>query len=154
MAGGGNDEDNPVPINVTPLIDIIFCLIIFFMCSFHFKALQGRMDAWMPADRGVHDKVVAPDVLLDEIRIEVTRDGAGVLHRRIGAREIGSDQELCDVISAQEADFRAMNRGDAPVTIDAGLRAPWEAVVHVLDLCRSRRVARVQFASALAVSAP
>ena len=31
---GGAGEDNPVSLNVAPMVDIIFCLCIFFMCSF------------------------------------------------------------------------------------------------------------------------
>src|SRR5438128_623642 len=125
MAGGGSDEENPVPLNVTPLIDIIFCLIIFFMCSFHFKSIEGRMDAWMPKDRGVHPNMSEPQVILDEIRVILTRDGAaGPVRRFVGAREIAGDEALVALLGAQEADFRAMNRGDVPVTIDAVGRVP------------------------------
>ena len=35
----GESEENPVAINVTLLVDIIFCLCVFFMISFKFKQL-------------------------------------------------------------------------------------------------------------------
>ena len=56
MGAGGNigeASDNPVEINVTAMVDVIFCLCIFFMCSFHFKQLEGKIDTWLPKDRGV-----------------------------------------------------------------------------------------------------
>ena len=31
MASSTTDEDNPVPVNATALIDVIFCLCLFFM---------------------------------------------------------------------------------------------------------------------------
>ena len=39
----GESEENPVAINVTPLVDIIFCLCVFFMISFKFKQLEGKL---------------------------------------------------------------------------------------------------------------
>ena len=42
MAGGGDQADNPVAINVVPMVDVIFCLCVFFMCSFKFKQLEGN----------------------------------------------------------------------------------------------------------------
>ena len=44
----GEASDNPVEINVTAMVDVIFCLCIFFMCSFHFKQLEGKIDTWLP----------------------------------------------------------------------------------------------------------
>ncbi|KAF0241790.1 MAG: hypothetical protein FD180_4260 [Planctomycetota bacterium] len=48
MAHGSAGEDNPVALNVAPMVDIIFCLCIFFMCSFHFKQLEGKFESWLP----------------------------------------------------------------------------------------------------------
>ena len=71
MGGGGNigeESDNPVEINVTAMVDVIFCLCIFFMCSFHFKQLEGKIDTWLPKDRGVFQG--QPEkVILEEIRV-------------------------------------------------------------------------------------
>ena len=50
MAGGGEAEDNPLPINVVPMVDIIFCLCVFFMCSFKFRETEGKFDSWLPKD--------------------------------------------------------------------------------------------------------
>ena len=52
MAGGGNQEENPVAINVVAMVDIIFCLCLFFMCSLKFKPLDAKFDSWLPKDKG------------------------------------------------------------------------------------------------------
>ena len=52
MAGGGNQDENPVAINVVAMVDIIFCLCLFFMCSLKFKPLDAKFDSWLPKDKG------------------------------------------------------------------------------------------------------
>jgi biopolymer transport protein ExbD len=49
---GGSSEDNPVPLNVVPMVDVIFCLCVFFMCSFKFKQLEGKFNSWLPRNKG------------------------------------------------------------------------------------------------------
>jgi biopolymer transport protein ExbD len=36
----GEASDNPVAINVTAMVDVIFCLCLFFMFSFKFKQFE------------------------------------------------------------------------------------------------------------------
>ena len=42
MAAAQDPSENPVAVNVVPLVDIIFCLCVFFMCSFKFKQIEGK----------------------------------------------------------------------------------------------------------------
>ena len=66
----GEASDNPVEINVTAMVDVIFCLCIFFMCSFHFKQLEGRVDAWLPKDdHGNQQGHPSGPLILEEIRV-------------------------------------------------------------------------------------
>src|SRR5262245_19873479 len=128
---GGSDEDNPIPINVTPLIDIIFCLIIFFMCSFHFKEIQGRLDSWLPKD-GCHP-LPPKTPMLDEVRGLVANDGA----TRLGARVVASDEELAALLADARHDYARAGRAEPPAIIDAEPRVPWQRVVRVMDACRA-----------------
>ncbi len=107
-----------------------------------------------PASYAVNPAPAAePRALLDEIRVVLRRDAAsGAVSRRVGAREVGSDGELLDVILAQEAAFRAVGAGEEPVTIDAGARVPWAEVAWVLGLLKQHRIERVQVAGPGAVA--
>lgn len=40
-------------LNITPMIDVTFLLLIFFMCSIKFKLLDGKLSAYLPRDCGV-----------------------------------------------------------------------------------------------------
>src|SRR3954465_2638834 len=98
--GGGDDDENPVPVNCIALIDIIFCLIIFFMCSFHFKQLQGKLESHLPRDKGVNAPAVRR-AIVDEIRVALDLDeSGGAVVTRFGAREVGNLNELFDLVKA------------------------------------------------------
>ena len=47
-----DDEHDPHP-DMTPMIDIVFQLLIFFLVSMKFKTLDMKIDAFLPKDRGL-----------------------------------------------------------------------------------------------------
>src|SRR5262245_66323574 len=81
----GEASDNPVDINVTAMVDVIFCLCIFFMCSFHFKQLEGKIDAWLPKDKGNLIGQMTTPPILEEIRVFMRWDPA----RSATVRKVG-----------------------------------------------------------------
>ena len=50
MAGTA-DGDNPVAVNVVPMVDVLFCLCVFFLCSLRTVELGGKFDTWLPMPR-------------------------------------------------------------------------------------------------------
>ena len=147
---GAQDSDNPVAINVTALVDIIFCLIIFFMCSFHFKQLEGKIDTWLDAPGGLKPQV--EPVILQEIRVFMRWDAAaGAVVRRVGNRPaLTGDAELMRAVRGMRDDYRRAGIPDRPVILDATPEVPWTDVVHVVDLCKRDGVDQIQFAAPLA----
>src|SRR5258706_5264283 len=73
MAGSQDPNENPVAINVVPMVDVIFCLCVFFMCSFKFKQIEGKFDSWLPKDKGIENAANLPSVI-EEIRIAMYYD--------------------------------------------------------------------------------
>ena len=39
-------------IEMTPMIDVTFLLLVFFMCTIQFKTLEGKLSAYLPRDVG------------------------------------------------------------------------------------------------------
>jgi biopolymer transport protein ExbD len=149
MAGSqniGEEADNPVAINVTAMVDVIFCLCIFFMCSFHFKQLEGKIETWLPKEGGISPSL-ADKVVLEEIRIVLDRDlRAATTTRRVGSRPPAeSDAVLVEVVVSMTADYVKLGRKDFSVLIDAGRNVPWDDVVHVMDLLKKERIERIEF---------
>jgi biopolymer transport protein ExbD len=133
MAGSQDPNDNPMSINVVPLVDIIFCLCVFFMCSFKFRQLEGKFDSWLPKDKGTEG---LPSIdLISEVRVALLWDEATqTLSRKMGIRNIPQDDELQKSISEAHQAWVQKGKPDAPVTIDADGRIPWNEVINVVNI--------------------
>jgi biopolymer transport protein ExbD len=62
-------------IDMTPMIDVVFQLMIFFMCTIKFKTLEGKLSAYLPKDVGVNSSDAEPLEKVD-ILIKMVRDGS------------------------------------------------------------------------------
>jgi biopolymer transport protein ExbD len=146
MAGSQDGGDNPVAVNVVPLVDVIFCLCVFFMCSFKFRQLEGKFDTWLPKDAGVPNRDV-PVPEPSEMRIALQWDERlGQVERRFGIRVIADDADLERTIGGARDAWLSRGRPDAPLTIDSDVRVPWSEVTTVVNLAKRLGVANVQFA--------
>jgi biopolymer transport protein ExbD len=144
MAGGGEAEDNPVNINVVPMVDVIFCLCVFFMCSFKFKELEGQFKAWLPKDKG---SVSAPMQEVNDIRIALFWDqGKQQVLRQYGSNYIETNEEMQTIIQGAHEDAVRAGKGDRPVIIDAQFEVPWEEVITVFNICKRLSIDNIEFA--------
>ena len=106
----------PVGIRLTPLIDVVFILLVFFMLASSFMDWRGfRLD--LPAADATPD----PDI--NPIVIRVLGDGG----YRMGGLDVGAG-ELADRVR----DVRG-GADERPVIIQANADAPVQATVRALD---------------------
>ena len=148
MAGAsiGESEENPVAINVTPLVDIIFCLCVFFMISFKFKQLEGKFETWLPKEKGFEGMPLK--AVIEEIRVALFWDDVNLkVVRKYGTRFVPENDQLYQLISESYADFKRLNKPDIGLTIDADFRVPWESIVEVMNVGRKAGVSKVEFAA-------
>ncbi len=149
MAGASMDEgDNPVGINVTPLVDIIFCLCVFFMISFKFKQIEGKFDAWLPKGKGSEGMPVGT-IMPKEIRVAILWDEANEESlRKFGVRPIkaSEDELLQTVMNEAWQDFKRLNEIDVPLVVDADVRVPWKDVITVINIGKRVGIEKVEFA--------
>ena len=107
--------------NLTPMIDVVFLLLIFFMVTTTFLDPEREIDVELPtAESGTE-----PERLPDELIVNVDEDGSIVLEGRTLAFE-----ELVSTLKSA-----AMNDPDTPVTIRGHRRADHQHVVRVMDAC-------------------
>jgi|SRR5688572_15587683 len=140
----GEAPDNPVAINITAMVDIIFCLCVFFMCSLHFKQLEGKFDTWLAKDKGSQGMPVGS--VIQEIRVALFWNEDGTVTRKIGTRVVPEDAQLQDLLAASFEDFKRMNKPDISLTIDADPLVPWQEVVNVINLGKRVGIEKVEFA--------
>jgi len=68
-------EPDDTELNMTPMIDIVFQLIVFFLLSLKFKSVDQRIESMLPKDRGPNPlPVFVPDE--DTIKLKVFRRNA------------------------------------------------------------------------------
>ncbi len=70
-------------LQMTPMIDVTFLLLIFFMCTLKFKVLEGKLGAYLPKDVGVNTSQAEPVEKVD-IRLDVLRPGNKMRETRDG----------------------------------------------------------------------
>jgi len=146
MAGSQSEEDNPVAINVVAMVDVIFCLCLFYMCSFKFKQLEGKFDAWLPLDKG-SSGVMQGNEPIQEIRVALFwNETTQATVRKFTVHTIENDAELQTLIHNQHADNMSLGRTDVPVIIDAEAKVPWHEVINVINMAKREKIAKIEFA--------
>lgn len=122
-------------INLTPLIDVVFLLLIFFMVSTTFKD-DARLRLQLPEAEG--EAVSAEEIELLQILID--RDGRTF----IDEQEVAATNPL----ALRQALVVAMaGRTDLPVLIQADANTPHQAVMRALDAAGQAGLNQIAFAA-------
>jgi len=90
------EEEKRPDLNMTPMIDIVFQLLIFFMLSMHFKEVEGKLITTLPKDKGLQSSsVLQPE--LQEVRVILCAGGDVRMHsQNKGEHErVDKDPTVC-----------------------------------------------------------
>jgi len=125
----------PTDINLTPLIDVVFLLLIFFMVSTTFKD-DARLRIQLPQANG--EEVAAEEPMV----IRLVIDAAG--HYYVDGQAL-VDPEPQTLAQA----FRGAlgERKSLPVLIQADARTPHQAVMTAMDVASDLGLNRIAFAA-------
>jgi len=69
--------------DMTPMIDVVFLLIIFFLCI-DFKVLEAKLPAYLPKDKGSQPDEVEPQ---EQLRIKIVCERMGTQQLRPGSKK-------------------------------------------------------------------
>ncbi len=140
--------DDHCELEMTPMIDVTFLLLIFFLCTIKFKTLEGKLSAYLPKDVGVNQTEAEP---IEKIEIKLTVKTEGerrdpknlskkwdgekrfewvgrVIDYQIGPRKTNKIDEVQDRL---EELYKA--DPERPATIDSRPGTCYGDVVPVLD---------------------
>ena len=150
--------------DMTPMIDVTFLLLIFFIVTLKFKVLEGRLDAALPKDRGTSTSQ-AEEVEKIDILIVVAEPGKLVddtdikgLKRYEGRRiriEIGTQkwyydpydiEDTLDPIPGLPDFFTGYDKEETPVSLDARKGINYGDVIVILDVVVREKFEKVSFA--------
>lgn len=116
-------DDAGVAIDMTPIIDIVFMLLTFFLLATTFQRAEREMQVALP-----FASTAGPiSTALRELVVNVTADG-----RAIVAGRAVSDEDLRGVVGSA-----VRNNPEQKVTVRGDRGAAYGAVVRVLDICKS-----------------
>ncbi len=134
--------------DMTPMIDVVFQLLIFFMLTIKFKVLEGKLSAYLPKDVGVNQSDAVPKEKV-EIVLKIEREGTKMAPdgkekwSGDGPYKFGEDRvirysvgpkasnKLEDIIVRVKELYRVDPEGS--VTIDPLPGSVYEDVIKVLD---------------------
>ncbi len=121
-----------VSINLTPLIDVVFLLLIFFMVSTSFSELT-QLVVDLPEAEGAPASTDTTLLLVVDVEGNMTLDGAPVPNAARGLSEALSQ--------------RLSGNTDIPVTLSADAMTPHQYVVTAIDVAAQLNITRLTIAT-------
>jgi len=152
-----NDD---LELEMTPMIDVTFLLLIFFLCTLKFKTLEGKLSAFLPKDVGVNQSEAEP-IEKVEITLRVINEGkrmdpqdpnkpwSGEKRYQWVGREISyqiGPRKFSD-LDALEKRLHDLHEADdeRPATIDSRPGTIYGDVVPVLDATIRAKFTEITF---------
>lgn len=134
-------EIEEVELELTPMIDVVFLLLIFFIVTMKFKVLEGKLETELPKDVGVNSGQV--EDLLEKLEITIKTDPTA---------EYGMTVEINKRKVPNLSTFRAQIRKFVELdpkqkaTLYPGPKVNYEQVVKVVDQCIIENLVDITFA--------
>ena len=122
--------------NMTPMIDVVFQLIVVFLCSMKFRTLDQKLEATLPTKEGIRPDVPQPPEFHPTLTVRLQRSGPGAETRvslqgsRLGTTAEG--EAVWSRLTAATAGFLGKS-ADLVGEIDAGPEVEHGDVVRALD---------------------
>jgi len=132
---------------MTPMIDVVFQLLIFFVCTASFQAPEELLPAYLlSAGATAQPETIDPQIEeLEQVVVKIDPDGAGRVSWSVNDRPCAALAEVREVLTAVAA-----VRADLPVVLDVASEVPVGNMVEVWDLCRLVGFQKIQFAASMA----
>ncbi len=130
-------------VDMTPMIDCVFLLLIFFMVSSTMHRQEADISFALPGTADQSEPVAIPD----EQIIEIMDDGTVLLNDlKYDAPDSRDMPELLDTLIRFKATADA-NKVEAMITIAPSAKVKHQRVVDVLNACAAAKIQNVTFAT-------
>ena len=128
---------------MTPMIDVIFLLLVFFVCTASFQAVEQILPTNLSLPGSVEtNEPIDPEMLdLDEVIISLGWKNDRPSWK-IENRPFASLAELESTLAAL-----AQAKSDLPVILDPDRIVPMEHVIDAYDSCRKAGLETIRFAA-------
>jgi biopolymer transport protein ExbD len=126
---------------MTPMIDVVFQLLIFFICTASFQAAEELLPMGIATTEG------ATGTRADETPPDTQRVLIGATHTNGATRWLVNDRP-CESLAEVRQLLQAVAEIDRtlPVVLDVAGEVPLGDMIDVYDLCRLSHFEKIQFA--------
>lgn len=135
-----------VKMEFTPMIDVVFLLLIFFMCTLKFKTLENKLATYLPTDKGLntHFEELEP---VEKIRVKLSMSGQRTICY-INGKSVG---EMPGAVKLAYEKIAALKRASekSPGEIDPDPKVAHKHVVAIVDECMRANLTEITFTGAL-----
>ncbi len=125
--------------DMTPMIDVTFQLLIFFMCSLNFKIEEGMLMSHLPKDQGVFSVAVKSNPY-EQIRIQLIKSGPDtvVLADSYKFSESDKYQRLYQHIQSVLSKLAESGGKESTISvvIEPEIDVGFQDVISTLNVCR------------------
>ena len=168
-SGRNNRAEEGLELKLTPMIDVVFQLLIFFLCATKFPEPEGILKCWLPKNKGQATSI--PDIDPGSVRLILRRAGEGILceyqdessptgfsafpqaqvwDRHNKRYEIWPNYDnVAGYLAAAKANYEKKGEGEEemPVILDFSPDVPWKHVVELLNICAGLDLTNIQIAA-------
>lgn len=126
---------------MTPLIDVVFLLLIFFVCASVGQIPESLLPSQIAAGGLEADTVVERETPFGEVWLHLVRSDDERTLVELNDRRIEQFEELQSILRALARDV-----SEIPVILDIDPNVPWGDLIRVYDLCLAADFESIQFA--------
>ena len=139
-------EEEKVELQMTSMIDVVFLLLIFFVTTMKFAAVEGNLPAYLPkkektVSTAQTKKPSDEEKELEDIVLRLSMQG-GKVEMAVGSAILPNFRQLAFKLSRLHKQFPKHS-----VVLDAEPDVPFGKVVRALNACAAARYFNVSFAA-------
>jgi len=134
------DIQEKLQLRMAPMIDVVFLLLIFFMCATRWKTAEGNLPTNLP--KGISESIQRPpaEMDIDYILIKIMSEDGGV--------RILVNETKCAGFAQVEKELETLRRKvDVPVIIDADRDVLFQNIVSALNAALRANFKDISFAA-------
>lgn len=130
-------EGEKIELQMTPMIDVVFQLLIFFILSFKITTPEGDFNIKMPLGKSsqtLADEIPAPPLT---VRLEAGSDGQ-LASLSMGDRKLKGFDELHNIVLSRVGDAGPSGAEEVEVELDCDYDLKYEFVVEAITAVSGR----------------